>query len=60
MLPGMDRSGHDTGPIRRLARFLIREWVWWVVPLVLALGLLLLLALLTAPVELLPFVYVPS
>lgn len=45
---------------RRLLRFLLREWVWWVVPLVLALGLLILLALLTAPVELLPFVYVPA
>ncbi len=56
----MNKSGRRPATIPRLVRWLLREWMWWAVPLVLALGLLLLLALATAPVELLPFVYMPS
>ncbi len=53
-------SEHVPALVRATLRFLVRGWLWWAVPLLLAVVLLVLLALLGSPVELLPFVYAPE
>jgi hypothetical protein len=46
--------------LSRYRRFLLRDWLWWVLPLLIVLALLALLAVLSASDVHLPFFYPSS